>query len=118
MGYQTDYSIKLTLMIGGKPATLTDDSPLLEVIKQLRESNEDAGFALDDDGSTSGEESKWYEHEEHMRTFSKQHPGILFELHGEGSENGDLWKKYFFDGKCQEAKAEIQIAPFDPKKLK
>jgi hypothetical protein len=103
-------------MIGGKKAELTDPAPLLEVIKQLRESNDEAQYSLDADGS-SEDSSKWYQHEEELREFSKLHPGILFTLHGEGAENEDIWNKYFYAGKCQVAKAKISIAEFDFKKL-
>jgi len=42
----------------------------------------------------------------------------MFTLHGEGEENEDIWDKYFLNGKCQVAKAEWTIPPFDPAKLK
>lgn len=65
-----------------------------------------------------GEEAKWYDHEEHMRAFSKRWPGILFTLEGEGEDNEDIWKKYFLNGKCQVAKAVITMEAFDRAKLK
>lgn len=60
---------------------------------------------------------KWYDHETHMKKVSKAHPGITIEIAGEGEEAGDLWKKYFRDGKVQVAKAKITYDKFDPKKL-
>ncbi len=118
MGYQTNYTLKAELLIGGKPAELKDDSPLLEVIKQLREENEEARYSLADKGRSSGNDSRWYGHEKDMKAFSAKHPNILFTLNGGGEEAVDQWNKYFLNGKCQVAKAEIQIAPFDPAKLK
>lgn len=118
MGYQTNYTLKLTLLIGGKPASLVDDSPLQSVIKQLREENAEAEYSIDDNGCCSGNDSRWNEHEADLRAFSAKHPGILFELHGEGEEASDQWNKYFLNGKCQIAKAAIQIAPFDQKQLR
>lgn len=64
------------------------------------------------------EECKWYEHEKDMREFSLKFPGILFTLHGEGEEAGDVWNKYFRDGKFQVARAVITFPKFDPKELR
>lgn len=66
----------------------------------------------------NGGEIKWYSHVSDMRVFSKLFPKVLFTLRGEGEESGDIWAKYFLDGKMQEAKAEVVIAPFDASKLK
>ena len=117
MGYQTHFSLKVDLMVGGKIAQLVDRAPLDAVIANLLETVEEARYALDNDGSTSGNESKWYEHQEEMREFSKLHPSVLFTLHGEGEENGDIWDEYYLNGKLQVVKAQMQIAPFDAKKL-
>ena len=57
---------------------------------------------------------KWYDNEKDMLALSKAFPGILFTLHGEGEESGDIWNKYFLNGKMQVAKAEFAIAEFDP----
>ena len=52
-----------------------------------------------------------------MREVSKQHPNVLFELSGEGGENGDLWKAYFKNGKMQMCKAKIIYDDFDEAQL-
>ena len=117
MGYNTRYSLKVELMVEGKVVELVDDAPLAAVIAELRESNEEANYSLDAEGG-SEEASKWYEHEKDLREFSSRHGNILFTLHGEGEENEDIWNKYFLNGKCQVAKAEIRIAPFNVKELK
>lgn len=52
-----------------------------------------------------------------MKAFSVEHPMMLFTLHGEGEESGDIWNEYYLAGKVQVAKALLQIAPFDAKKL-
>ena len=61
---------------------------------------------------------KWYQHEQHMRTYSKQYPNLIFELIGEGEESGDLWKEYYKNGKMQRSKAAIAYEPLDESKLK
>lgn len=60
---------------------------------------------------------KWYDHEKDLRALSNVFPGWLFILSGKGEENGDIWKKYFLNGKCQVAQAKIVIDEFDENKL-
>ena len=64
------------------------------------------------------DETKWYYHEVHMRKISLQYPDVIFELKGEGEESGDIWVKYFVNGKMQVCNATIVFEPFDEKKLK
>lgn len=118
MGYYTSYSLEVCFMIGRNRAELVDDEPLKEMIKLLRASSEEALLALDDDGSTSGNETKWYEHQKEMKEFSDRNRGVLFILSGEGAENDDMWKEYYLNGKVQVEKAVVQIAPFDYDKLR
>ena len=61
---------------------------------------------------------KWYEHEQDMRAFSKKFPKKLFTLKGEGEESGDVWIKYFQDGKMQSCKATLVFPEFDTRKMK
>lgn len=64
------------------------------------------------------DEVKWYSHEEDMRSFSKLHPTILFQLSGEGEDSGDIWTEYYLNGKMQRCEAKITYDPFDETKLK
>lgn len=80
-----------------------------------------------DDGKTNYEEliedkfgftpfcgsAKWYDYEQDMRFFSKQHPSVLFKLIGDGEESGDLWEAYFKDGLMQMCKANITYGSFN-----
>lgn len=93
-----------------KPATFSLDDLVAHRIKN----DEYASYALNEDGSTE-DSCKWYEHDQFMLPLSADVPNVLFTLHGEGEENGDIWNKYYLNGKMQEARAKIQIAPFDPK---
>lgn len=73
------------------------------------------------DGITEHGESedrcKWYDHETELADFSKKFPDVLFVLDGEGEESGDLWRKYFRNGKFQRVDAVLTYAPFDEKLL-
>jgi hypothetical protein len=59
----------------------------------------------------------WYEHTEDMWRVSKKYPNAIFSLYGNGEENGDMWVKYFMNGKVQTERAVITYADFDPEKL-
>lgn len=79
---------------------------------EFLEGNEFARYAL-----TSTVKSKWESHENDLKEFSKIQKDILFTLYGEG-EPGNLWIKYFKNGKIQFAPADISFDEFDNKKLK
>ena len=53
-----------------------------------------------------------------MLNLSRQFPGVLFTLRGEGEENGDLWRSYYRDGKMQTCKAIIMYPAFDAAQMK
>lgn len=61
---------------------------------------------------------KWYDHENDMKIISKKFPNHVFQLHGEGEESGDIWQKWFVNGKVQTCHAKIVFDPFDPTQLK
>jgi hypothetical protein len=109
MGYETRYKLRVE-------KENADSAQQEELIGRLRSNNNEAGYALYPDGRSWGS-MKWYDHAVHMREFSKQNPDWLFTLSGEGEETGDIWKKYFLNGKMQVAKAQIFLEPFDPEKL-
>ena len=62
-------------------------------------------------------EGEWYEHEADMKALSATFPDVLFSLEAEGAENGDLWIKYFKEGKCQVCKATITFPSYNPELL-
>ena len=64
-----------------------------------------------------GNKCKWYDHTEDMRKISEKYQNVIFSLYGNGEEDGDMWVKYFMNGKVQYEKAVITYANFDPKKL-
>ena len=63
------------------------------------------------------DQCKWYEHTEDMRKISEKYQNVIFSLYGNGEEDGDMWVKYFMNGKVQTEEAVITYADFDPKKL-
>ena len=63
------------------------------------------------------DEARWDDNEEEMLELSQEFPDVLFKLHGEGEESGDIWDKYFMNGKMQYCPAEIICPPFDRDKL-
>lgn len=103
MGYYTDF--KLTIH--------NSDEDVIESIEEQLE--EVSTYPWDD---LCLYEAKWYAWETDMKIISKNFPGVLFKLSGEGEEAGDMWEAYFKDGKMQLCKAVIAFEPFDESKLK
>lgn len=50
---------------------------------------------------------KWYNYEADMREISLEYPDIVFVLHGEGEEAGDVWKAYFKNGESERVEAKL-----------
>ncbi|TCM89639.1 hypothetical protein EV294_112104 [Paenibacillus sp. BK033] len=98
MGYYTKYKVKIT--------------PESEAVRQSIEADDDL-YAIHEDGDSY----KWYGHEDDMRELSIKYPEHTFELRGEGEEAGDIWRKYFKNGKMQYCPAQITYEPFDETKL-
>lgn len=88
-----------------------------EVYAQFYAQSEEARYAMTRNGSPS-EECKWYNHEDELKNFSKKYPAYVFTLKGEGEESGDIWVKYFLNGKQQTANAKIIFDPLDINRLK
>lgn len=107
MGYLTNYTLntspgatdeELTAYLVG--ATDYDD---LEVV----------GGAIND-----GESLKWYDHERDMKAVSVKNPSVLFILDGEGEEAGDLWRKWFYQGKMFRWDPDIEPPKLSPEGAK
>lgn len=103
MGYYTQYSLK----------TDADSATERQIIAKFLETNQEAAYALDEDGSCQ-ESTKWYNAAWELKTFSLTYPDVLFTLEGRG-ESGpeDHWRLYVRNGNSQEAKAQITFAPPD-----
>ena len=81
------------------------------------ENNHDREYG--DVSLTTVDSMKWYDHDEDCAEMSKHFPGVVFKLHGEGEEQGDMWEAYYCDGLCQICRALPPVfPPFDSMKLK
>lgn len=99
MGYYTNYNIKIT--------------PDSDEVRAYIDADDNLSYALDEDADSC----KWYNHEDDMLRLSREFPDVLFELTGEGEGAGDLWRKYFKNGKVQRCPAIITYEAFDESKL-
>lgn len=106
MGYYTTYELEV---IEPKRPTIS------EIIAELRSMFEEAEYSLNAEGGTE-QSSKWYEHEADLKNFSKMHPEHVFILDGVG-EDGEHLRKYFKNGKMQDAKPVVAYEPLDESKL-
>jgi len=96
MGYYTRYKLE------------TDPTEVLGAALEV--APDPLKWAVGDDGN-SGDSCKWYDHEQDMRAISLKFPDVTFKLYGDGEEQGDLWHKYFRNGKMQECRAVVTIPP-------
>lgn len=60
---------------------------------------------------------KWYDHEKELKQFSTLYPTTVFELQGNGEDQGDVWFKYFKAGKIQICQVVISFDVYDENKL-
>lgn len=104
MGYYTQYSL---IVIDGDQ----------DLIRQFREENENAKWALQEDGSCE-QECKWYNSTQELEEFSKKHPEALFQMDGIGEEDDDIWSLWCRNGKSYQEKAVIIYPVYDETKLK
>lgn len=113
MGYYTQYSLEIEYFNPPKNINSDELKTLVNQVLPLIESelSEISGY----DVHLFEDTLKWYDHEEDTKKISKKYPDFLFKLKGHGEEAGDVWLKYFLNGKMQ--KAKITFEEFDPQKL-
>lgn len=112
MGYRSYFSLSVHELGNGR--IKKDADP--QIIARLRQVNENAEYAICDDGSTN-EGAKWYDCGEDLGAFSSGYPGILFEMSREGEDPGDLEKIFAYEGKWYSEYAEIVWPVFDKDNL-
>jgi hypothetical protein len=99
MGYYTKFNL-----------TVTPDNG--EIIPQFRKENENAEYALDDDGNFY-EEAKWYYSQDELCEFSLKHPDVLFLLEGDGEDSENFWRLYVKNGKKHHQVGIVTYPEFD-----
>lgn len=109
MGYYTAYN--LSVRTADNKSEITDSTIIDNVVQLLREKGV-IGYALSEN-LENYDTVKWYDHDDDMLDISKQIPDVLFCLHGDGDETGDIWDHYFLNGMAQYCQAEIIVPPFD-----
>ena len=59
----------------------------------------------------------WYSEQEDMVLLSTKFPSVLFALHREGENHGDMMDTYYWNGKMQICPAIITYDDYDPAKM-
>lgn len=111
MGYYTCFSLQV--MTADNSVYHPDSA---KIIAKLRETNENANYALTEDGNTEMD-AKWYDYTDELREFSKLYPDALMVLYGAGESSDDFWYSYFRNGKIQSTQGRIEFDEFDESKL-
>ena len=97
MGYYTDFIISFD-------TSVVDKNEVYDYIKEI--SNQQ----FDDNGLLY---SRWHKHVDDMKNVSVKFSDILFTLEGQGDCHGDLWFKYFKNGKVQSCYAGLVYPEFN-----
>jgi len=111
MGYYTCFSLEV---MNADNSALHPESTA--IIAKLRDANENANYALNEDGTTEMD-AKWYDYTDELREFSKLYPDALLVLYGDGENSDDFWYSYFRNGQMQCTPGRIEFDEFDEKKL-
>ena len=60
---------------------------------------------------------RWRDFDEDMKEISKDFPGVLFSMNGEGEEREDIWRAWFKNGRGYSEYARIKYPLFDENKM-
>jgi hypothetical protein len=112
MGLHINYSL---FIYDAKHDDITDEA-VAEIVKDLRNENSEAEYALDNEGNTR-KGTSWYNMDEDMKAFSKKYPDCLFCMYYEDGMQDGYGKIYFLNGKSQDCPAEIVYPDFNATKL-
>ena len=92
MGYYTDYT--LSWEFDGTDADIRPSDLDEQIVKAFGELDYWNGGGFDSWGGSIWANAKWYDHMDDMFVLSKKFPSVLFQLHGNGEEDDDLWNDY------------------------
>lgn len=123
MGYYTYHELEVVSEVGeSKIREMEQYIVDNELDWQLNKFNgrERLKFAVNKygDSDLAEEPRKWYESTEDMAKMTLAFPNILFKMHGEGEEAGDLWDCYYKNGKHQYCPGIITYESFNENKLR
>lgn len=102
MGYYTYYSLEM------HPSQEKDRENEIRraILSKIYECDSE-GVAEDEIEFFLMDSLKWYNHEDDMKEISLAYPDIIFILHGEGEETGDVWKAYYSNGESEKVMVEF-----------
>lgn len=112
MGYYTSYSLEAR----SKKFLPDDLKAITEKLKELHVLDyalddrwtEIKSLELYDDIFFDGADCvKWYEHDRDMKELSLAFPDVIFCLHGQGEDPGDIWDDYWQNGTNEYCPVEI-----------
>jgi hypothetical protein len=112
MGYFTAYDIEIYEIKDGTRIEKADRMTAVAAIAQLRDADENARYAFEEDGSCANT-TKWYDMEDDMTRLSKLRPDLVFCVNSDGEESPDFQKSWFHDGGAQFSRGEIVFRPLD-----
>lgn len=125
MGYYTNYKMEILDLKGNILFEINEESEiddaleydngyeegLVEVLREIK-THDDDFYGLLSEGSC-----KWYDHEPYLNRLSKDFKQFVFLLYGEGEEQGDVWRKYFYNGKVKKIVPKLHWPKFDVEKF-
>jgi hypothetical protein len=93
---------------------ISDEAKANEIIAEMELIEDIYDFNMQDQ-SASGEMA--FRHEDNIKSFSINHPGILFEFECEDGGTGDRFKEFYRDGKYCYIPGVVTYEEFDEAKL-
>jgi hypothetical protein len=106
MGYYTNFKLKII----SNPNSLPEN-PIFSRLEEI------SGYGGIEEYGGELYDVKWYNHEEDLILLSEEYDELVFQLDGKGEENGDIWRKFFKNGKYSFSQAIITFPDYDESKL-
>ena len=118
MGYYTDFTIKLICVAKDEAAApyIIAGKYIIDVlVDELKSISGYTGFGVASDMTTVSLWShKWYDHDDHMITISKNplFADFILEVEGHGEDSADWWVTRYYRGKSETVEADINFEKF------
>ncbi len=107
MSYYTNYEVSVTGFKDFKEAYTA-----LQEFKEIVVHGIYDETLCDNEFEFSISEASWYDNEDDCLRFSKKYPNTTITVHGDGEENGDIWKARYRNGEFERIKLEVVLPPF------